>query len=533
LPRTNNKVMGEHTSNPAQLLEQYAREIQSWESRFRNLINKNADGIIIVDREGILRFINPAAESLFNHQASELLGTLFGFPVVVGERMEIDVLRAGGETAVAEMRVVETEWEGEPAFLATLRDITDRRRAEEARAQLIKEQAARAEAEEAGRMKDEFLATVLHELRAPLNIICGWVGLLRDSDFDQASVAKALMTIERNAKLQAQLIEDLLDISRIVSGKIYLDLYPSNLAPIIKAATDAMRPTAEAKEISLVASLGSGDRPVLIDPDRIQQVIVNLLSNSIKFTRPGGRVEVRLEQAESEAMISVSDTGIGISPDFMPHVFERFRQADGSSARKHGGLGLGLSIVRRLVELHGGSVIVESSGEGQGATFRVKLPLAVVSGEGYLAKDHSEKLPDSSHSVIGVRALSGLRVLVVDDEVDARDLISIILTQSGAEVKAVATAAEALHEIMEWRPDALVSDLGMPGEDGYTLIRRVRAMEAQTGSRRMIPAVALTAYARGHERLQALAAGYQAHLSKPAESTNLVLIIKNLIRSMV
>jgi signal transduction histidine kinase len=204
--------MGEHTSNPAQLFEQYARELQAWESRFRNLINKNADGIIIVDREGILRFINPAAESLFNHQASELLGTLFGFPVVAGERMEIDVLRAGGETAVAEMRVVETEWEGEPAFLATLRDITDRRRAEEARAQLIKEQAARAEAEEASRMKDEFLATVSHELRAPLNIICGWVGLLRDSDFDQASVAKALMTIERNAKLQAQLIEDLLDI---------------------------------------------------------------------------------------------------------------------------------------------------------------------------------------------------------------------------------------------------------------------------------------------------------------------------------
>jgi signal transduction histidine kinase/CheY-like chemotaxis protein len=525
--------MVEHKGDPARLLEQCARELQSCESRFRNLINKNADGIIIVDREGILRFINPAAESLFNHEASELLGTLFGFPVVAGETMEIDVLQAGGETAVAEMRVVETEWEGEPAFLASLRDITDRKRAEEARAQLIKEQVARAEAEEASRMKDEFLATVSHELRAPLNIICGWVGLLRDCDFDRASVAKALTTIERNAKLQAQLIEDLLDISRIVSGKLHLDLYPSNLAPIIKAAAEAMRPAAEAKEISLIASLGSGDRPVLIDPDRIQQVIVNLLSNSIKFTPHGGRVEVRLEQSESEAMISVSDTGIGISPDFMPHVFERFRQADGGTARKHGGLGLGLAIVRRLVELHNGSVLVESPGEGRGATFIVKMPLAAVGGEEYLAKDQPENSRESSHSMIGVRALSGLRVLVVDDEADARDLISIILTQSGAEVRAVATAAEALHELMEWRPDALVSDIGMPGEDGYTFIRRVRAMEAQLGGRRMIPAVVLTAYARGQERLQALAAGYQAHISKPAESADLVLTIKNLTRSIV
>jgi signal transduction histidine kinase/CheY-like chemotaxis protein len=525
--------MGEHTSDHAQLLEQCARELQSSESRFRNLIYQNADGIIIVDREGILRFINPAAESLFNHQASDLLGTLFGFPVVAGETMEIDVLRVGGETAVAEMRVVETEWEGELAFLASLRDITDRKRAEEARAQLIKEQVARAKAEEASRMKDEFLATVSHELRAPLNIICGWIGLLRDSDFDQASMAKALATIERNAKLQAQLIEDLLDISRIVSGKIHLDLYPSYLAPIIKAATEAMRPTAEAKEISLNASFGSADRPVLIDTDRIQQVIGNLLSNAVKFTPPGGRVEVRLEQSESEAMISVSDTGIGIEPDFLPHVFERFRQADGSSTRKHGGLGLGLAIVRRLVELHNGSVLVESPGEGRGATFMVKVPLASVGGDDHLAKDHSGKSRESNHSMIGVLELSGLKVLVVDDEADARDLISIILTQSGAEVKAVATAAEALHELMEWRPDVLVSDIGLPDEDGYTLIRRVRAVEAKAGALRKVPAVALTAYARGQERLQALAAGYQAHISKPAKSTDLVLTIKNLTQSMV
>jgi CheY-like chemotaxis protein len=226
-------------------------------------------------------------------------------------------------------------------------------------------------------------------------------------------------------------------------------------------------------------------------------------------------------------MISVSDTGIGIGPDFLPHVFERFRQADGSSTRKHGGLGLGLAIVRRLVELHNGSVTVESPGEGRGATFMVKMPLAAVGGEDHLAKDHS------GNSMIGVLELSGLRVLVVDDEADARDLISIILTQSGAEVKAVATAADALHELMEWRPDVLVSDIGLPGEDGYTLIRRVRAVEAKVGALRKVPAVALTAYARGQERLQALAAGYQAHISKPAKSTDLVLTIKNLTQSMV
>lgn len=516
----------------SQLLEQFARELHSCETRFRNLITKNADGIIIVDREGIVRFINPAAESLFNHQAAKLLGTLFGFPMVAGETMEIDVLRAGGETAVSEMRVVETEWEGEPAFLASLRDITDRKRAEEARAQLIREQAARAEAEEASRLKDEFLATVSHELRAPLNIICGWAELLREGDLDEAAVTQALRTIERNARLQAQIIEDLLDVSRIVSGKIHLETHSLNLAPIIKMTTEAMRPSAETKEISLMASLDSNVGAVIIDPDRIQQVMSNLLSNAIKFTPSSGRIEVRLEQAGSEALISVSDSGVGISPAFLPHVFERFRQADGSSTRKHGGLGLGLSIVRHLVELHGGSVSVESSGVGEGSTFRVKLPLADFRDEEYLSMNYSGKSPENNHSVSGVPALSGLRVLVVDDEEDARDLIYLILTQSGAEVKAVATVADALHELVEWRPDALVSDIAMPGKDGYMLIDQVRIMEAQFGNRRRIPAVALTAYARGQEQSRALAAGYQAHLSKPAKSANLVMVIKNLVQSM-
>ncbi len=524
--------MIEQMSDPSQLLERYARDLKSCETRFRNLIAKNADGIIIVDGEGIVRFINPAAETLFNHQASKLLGTLFGFPMVAGETTEIDVLRPGGESVVSEMRVVETEWEGKPAFLASLRDVTDRKRAEEARSQLIREQIARVEAEEASRLKDEFLATVSHELRTPLNIICGWAELLREGDLDQSSVNQALKTIERNAKLQAQIIEDLLDVSRIVSGKIHLETHSLNLAPIIKMATESMRPAAESKKISLATSFDFKVGPVIIDPDRIQQVMSNLLSNAIKFTPSGGRIEVRLEKVGPEALVSVSDTGVGISPVFLPHVFERFRQADGSSTRQHGGLGLGLSIVRHLVQLHGGRVSVESPGVGRGATFRVKLPLTAYRGEEYLSMKYSGNSQEGNHNESGVPALSGLKVLVVDDEADARDLIYIILTQSGAEVKTVATVADALHEIAEWRPDALVSDIAMPGEDGYMLIDQVRGMEERLGNRRRIPAVALTAYARGQEQTRALAAGYQAHLSKPAKSANLVLVIKNLINSI-
>jgi CheY-like chemotaxis protein/anti-sigma regulatory factor (Ser/Thr protein kinase) len=293
-----------------------------------------------------------------------------------------------------------------------------------------------------------------------------------------------------------------------------------------------MRPSAETKKITLVTSFNYKVGPALIDHDRIQQVISNLLSNAIKFTPSGGRIEVRLERVGSAALISVSDTGIGISSEFLPHVFERFRQADGSSTRKHGGLGLGLSIVWHLVELHGGNVTVESPGEGRGATFRVMLPLAVGSGDEYLPVNHSGKSPESNHSGASAPALSGLRVLVVDDEADARDLISIILSQSGAEVKAVGSAEEALSQIVEWRPDVFISDIAMPGEDGYMLIRQVRAMEDQLGSLSRIPAVALTAYARGRERARALSAGYHEHLPKPVTSVNLVMVVKNLIKSM-
>ena len=524
--------MSEHTSDLAGMLEQCTRELQASEARLRNLITKNADGIIIVDRDGIVQFVNPAAESLFNRPAAELIGSLFGFPVVVGETTEMDVLRAGGKIAVVEMRVVETEWEGALAFLASLRDITDRKRAEDARAQLIREQAARAEAEEASRMKDEFLATVSHELRTPLNAMLGWARLVRSGQLGQADTERALETIERNAKLQAQIIEDLLDVSRIITGKLCLNTRFCELAAIIEAAVEAMRPAARAKALHLKVALDDQLGPVLLDPDRMQQIIWNLLSNAIKFTPSGGQVEIRLERAGTDALISVTDTGMGISSEFLPYVFDRFRQADGSSTRKHGGLGLGLAIVKHLVELHDGSIAVESLGAGHGTTFSVRFPLTATEREAEVRADPLGQPLTEPHSIINQAALSGVRVLMVDDEADARELISFILLQSGAEVRAVVTASEAMQEFLIWQPDIIISDIGMPGQDGYALIRQLRMLEAQRGRERKTPAVALTAYARGEERAQALAAGYQVHLAKPVEPAHLVSVITSLTKAV-
>jgi signal transduction histidine kinase/CheY-like chemotaxis protein len=521
------KIMDGHTSDLERLLDQRTLELKTSEERFRNLIVRNADGIIIVDREGVISFINPAAESLFNQPASSLLGSVFGFPLVAGETTEIDILRSGGENAVGEMRVVETEWEGRPAFLASLRDVTDRKRAEEARAQLIREQVARAEAEEASRLKDEFLATVSHELRTPLNAILGWAQLLHRGDLEGPSVTQALESIKRNAKLQTQIIEDLLDVSRIVSGKLHLDLQPDELAPIINAAIEVMRPAASAKSIHLPAPLDAQVGPVMVDPYRMEQVISNLLSNAIKFTPSGGRVEIQLERLDSEVSLSVSDTGSGISPEFLPHVFERFRQADGSSTRNYGGLGLGLAIVRHLVELQGGKIVAESKGKGEGATFRVILPLADFGNRYDITVDHAEP---AGSIVPDLQSISGIRVLVVDDDPDTRELVSFILIQNGLEAKAVTCVAEALREFIEWRPEILVSDISMPSEDGYMLIRQVRAMEAENGNQKSIPAIALTAYAREQEQLRVLSAGYQVHIPKPIEPDNFLRIVATLAK---
>lgn len=401
-------------------------------------------------------------------------------------------------------------------------DITDRKHAEEERQRLlVREHEARAEAEAANRTKDEFLATLSHELRTPLNAVVGWAGMLRSGKLDDDHTTRAIEIIDRNAKAQAQLIEDILDVSRIVSGKVRLDVRPVEAAQIIEAAVDAIRPAAESKSIQLQVTIDSSVGPISGDPGRLQQIVWNLLSNGVKFTPPGGEVEIRARADGHDVEIIVSDTGEGISPDFIPYVFERFRQADGSLTRKHKGLGLGLAIVRHLVGLHGGSVKAESEGEGKGTTFRVRLPLLTGWPESQLKPSGSPEPGETPE-----RVLSGLRVLVVDDEADARELLSTMLRNFGAVVNETASATEALAALANWPPDILISDIEMPTVDGYQLIHHVRAREAECDG--CLPAVALTAHARAEDRERALRAGFQVHISKPITPAELRTVLLRL-----
>ena len=383
-------------------------------------------------------------------------------------------------------------------------------------------------AQEANRLKDEFLATVSHELRTPLTAIMGWSYLLRTGQIDEGSAAAALETIERNARSQAQIIDDLLDVSRIITGKLRLDVREIDPASFIESAIEAVRPAAEAKEVRLQKVMDTGVISIAGDPARLQQVVWNLLSNAIKFTPKGGRVQIRLERVNSHIEIVVTDTGSGIKADFLPHVFERFRQADQATTRQHGGLGLGLAIVRHLIELHGGTVQAESAGEGLGATFTVRLPLVPV----YQKQNIEERVHPAAREMIASfscpERLDGLKVLVVDDEADTRELLKIGISQCGAEVTTAASASEAFEIINKDRPEILISDIGMPDEDGYELIRKVRALPAERGGD--IPAIALTAYARTEDRMRVLRAGYQMHVPKPVEFAELIAIITSLIR---
>ncbi|MCA1577132.1 MAG: response regulator, partial [Acidobacteria bacterium] len=418
---------------------------------------------------------------------------------------------------------------GEPCALTVIQDITQQKRAEAERDQVLeREKALRAKAEEASRLKDEFLATVSHELRTPLTSILGWAHMLRTRQFAGGDSAKAFESIERNARAQSQLIDDLLDVSRIITGKLRLDVRAVDPNSFIEAAIEAMRPAAEAKAIRVQKIMDTGVVSVSGDPVRLQQVVWNLLSNAIKFTLKGGRVQIRLERVNSHIEIAVSDTGVGITPEFLPHVFDRFRQADQRPTRQHGGMGLGLAIVRHLVELHGGTVTAESPGEGQGSTFTVLLPVAPV----YQRIDMEERVHPAARDTLPSYEcpdrLDGLRVLVVDDEPDTLELLKAGLGQCGAEVVTVRSAGEALEAIETRVPGVLISDIGMPGEDGYDLIRRVRALPAESGGR--VPAIALTAYARVEDRMQALKAGYQMHVPKPVELPELVAIAASLAR---
>jgi signal transduction histidine kinase/CheY-like chemotaxis protein len=393
-------------------------------------------------------------------------------------------------------------------------DLIEQRQTAAEREQLLgREQAAREEADLANRMKDEFLAVLSHELRSPLNPILGWSRLLQKGKLDEAKIAQALAIIERNAKLQAELIEDLLDVSRILRGKLSLNVSPVNLASIIKAAIETVRLAAEAKSITVEVNLAPNVKPVSGDTTRLQQVVWNLLSNAVKFTPTGGLVTVRLEQVDTQAQITVSDNGKGIPSAFLPYVFDYFRQADSATTRQFGGLGLGLAIVRHLVELHGGTVKADSLGEGQGATFIVKLPLMPISA----AENQQQQFPQSSLN------LHGVHVLVVDDDTDTREFVVFLLKQAGANVISASSAGEALRELTQFKPDILLSDIGMPDMDGYMLMRQVRALPSEQGGQ--IPAIALSAYAGEMNQQQAIAAGFQRHLAKPVEPEELIRII--------
>jgi len=376
------------------------------------------------------------------------------------------------------------------------------------------------EAQNANRSKDEFLATVSHELRTPLNAMLGWAHLLRTSKMSEDKREHALETIERNARAQAQLIDDLLDVSRIISGNLRLELRTLDLAKIIEASLDAVRLAADSKGVRLQFLLDEDARQATGDPDRLQQVVWNLLSNAVKFTDKGGLVTARLLRADSQAEISVTDTGHGIDPAFLPHIFERFKQANATTTRSHGGLGLGLAIVKHLVELHGGTVSAASAGQRQGSSFRVRLPLSAVQLQGI-----EPQVTETSRIV--APSLRGVRVLVVDDEPDARVLLVAVLEGHGAQVKAVGSAAEALREIESDAPDVLVSDIGMPSEDGYSLIRKVRT--GLKKSPKVLPAAALTAYARMEDRSRALMAGFQSHITKPIDPDELLVVVATLV----
>ena len=403
------------------------------------------------------------------------------------------------------------------------------KRAEEERDRLLdRERRARAEAESANRIKDEFLATLSHELRTPLASILGWANLLRGAGIDAPISVQGLEVIERNAQNQRQLIDDLLDVSRIITGQLRLDVNQVDLTRIVADAVEIVSPAANAKRIQISCAFDPADCYVSGDAVRLQQVIWNLLVNAVKFTPEGGQINVKLEEVDRRVSVSVSDNGQGIKPDFLPHVFDRFRQADGTTTRAHGGLGLGLAIVRHLVEAHGGTVTAESAGPGQGSVFLFSLPLRTVREEKVLASgDRFQSRPRNG----AVSSLRGVRVLVVDDDTDARQMISAVLTRSGAEVRACGSAGEALTALPQWRPDVLMSDIGMPFEDGYDLIHKVRALTEEHGGR--VPAAALTAYAREEDRQRAIAEGYQLHVAKPASSADLVAAVATLAKAVV
>ncbi|HET6854479.1 MAG TPA: PAS domain S-box protein [Pyrinomonadaceae bacterium] len=508
------------------------------EDRYRDLVDNSHELICTHDLEGRVLSVNPWAARVLGYPREKIIGINIRDGLLPEYRQEFDeylrtVITEGSARGVMKVRTktgetrlweyyntLRTEGVEKPIVRGMAHDATERRQA------LKREKEARLEAEAANRVKDEFLSTLSHELRTPLTAIMGWAEMLLHDEVDPNKRHQALETIFRNANSQCQLINDLLEVSRIITGKLRLEFVACELQSVIQAAAESIRPTAEAKGVRLQVLLEPNVEPVFGDDERLQQIVWNLLSNGVKFTRKGGVVQVTLQRINSHVEIVVKDTGIGINSDFLPHVFDRFRQADGSTTRSYGGLGLGLAIVRHLVELHGGTAWAESAGTDQGAKFTVRLPVMTASED---EPDDVSRQP----AVTAVEArdhqapsLEGLRILVVDDEIDARTLLKAMIERCGGQVVAVPSAREGLESIESWRPDVLIADIGMPVEDGYGLIRKVRALPKERGGQ--IPALALTAYARTEDRVRALSEGYQVHLAKPVDRFELAAVVASL-----
>jgi PAS domain S-box-containing protein len=516
------------------------------------IVASSEDAIIGKDLNSIITSWNFGAERIFGYTADEMIGTSI-MRLIPPDRQEeereiLSRIRRGER--FDHFETVRLAKDGRQLNLSitvspikdgtgrvmgaskVARDITERKRAEEQaemanheRLRLLEsEREARSQSEQASRIKDEFLATLSHELRTPLNAVLGWANILRLGKLQGEELQQGLDAIERNARIQAQLIEDLLDMSRIISGKVRLDMQMIDLPAVLNESIETLRATAEAKGVRLKALRHPVPVPISGDPNRLQQVFWNLLQNAIKFTSKDGKVRVRLQTFGSHVEISITDTGEGIAPDFLPYVFERFRQGDPSTTRRHGGLGLGLAIVKQLVELHGGNVRAKSGGLGQGATFTVHLPLAA--GYSDPAEERHTGVSLCENQPLPEVSLANVHVLLVDDEADARAVVKRLLEMAGATVSMAASGLEAFESILARRPDVLVCDIGMPEEDGYSLIRRLRVLEESQES--TLPAVALTAYARSEDRTQAMRSGFQNHLAKPVEPAELVAVVRSL-----
>jgi PAS domain S-box-containing protein len=538
--------------------ERLLAEINS--RRLAAIVSSSDDGIVGKDLQSIVTSWNGGAERIFGYTAAEMIGSSIMrlIPADIqseertildriarGERLEhfetvrvtkrgelIDVsitvspIKDSSGQVVGASKVVRDISAERKAALTLKRAKEEAEQANRERLQLLEsEREARAQAERASHMKDEFLATLSHELRTPLNAVLGWAHILRYETVDADELKQGIETIERNARAQAQIIEDLLDMSRIISGKIQLDVQQVELARVVNDAMETVRAAAQAKSLELRAVVEAATTLISGDANRLQQVFWNLLSNAIKFTPMGGTVRVALRRVESSIEVRVTDSGEGITPEFLPFVFDRFQQADASITRRHGGLGLGLAIVKQLTELHGGTVRVQSAGRGQGSTFVVCLPMTASYTAPAPERSAPRPAPQESQP-LPIVCLAEVRVLVVDDEPDARDLIKRLLAKAGATVVMAASAPEAFHCILQQPPDVLVCDIGMPGEDGFALMRRIRALDDPKMAD--LPAIALTAYARSEDRTNAIRAGFNNHLAKPVEPGEMLAVVASL-----